>query len=566
MEKENLDDLENNGDTLNQKRKTRIIIGVAALFVIIVAIVIIIVVTRKDEDDEKDKTIPPSPSGESSYKPSSIYSVKLPEGIIYDGHAIFSKTGKILFAYKKENEDNLYFGVMNTDGSNLKELWHGVWKEYYKSNGIRLMPFDDNKRILTGDYILECSPNIDESESCQLFPVIYPSEVVNLAGVYMVWSEIIISPDEHIGWSTLSTVYENVNFIAKLQKNDANYTMTNVQIISTLGFIEFEDENKGIIKKTEMKGGEIKQFINGGEALTLAGAGKEGLAKSVFQDLITDTHYQITHSPGYEETTIISPDGKLGLVMTTRFSPKTSSEILGIMPRPYSAYTLSKMNRYAYVYGITFVRRDRAGNIGPAVINITESIKNTTYMGYDLHEDGYAFNSPMSWHPNSKEGMFTEIAQNGDEKGKKRIRIVKFDNYIPSEIIKNKNTPDNIPYAKSLDALKEPLKTEFNGYFQGKEGIIVFNRTESKTRAEYQNYSEDGKIYYNGFEQCENVSPTIGKFISKVTMSGEKEGKMDLMLTMNINGQVIYEQDGNKVTYGYVYYNGKNLTVEESYN
>jgi len=49
-------------------------------------------------------------------------------------------------------------------------------------------------------------------------------------------------------------------------------------------------------------------------------------------------------------------------------------------------------------------------------------------------------------------------------------------------------------------------------------------------------------------------------------MSGEKEGKMDLMLTMNINGQVIYEQDGNKVTYGYVNYNGKNLTVEESYN
>ena len=49
-------------------------------------------------------------------------------------------------------------------------------------------------------------------------------------------------------------------------------------------------------------------------------------------------------------------------------------------------------------------------------------------------------------------------------------------------------------------------------------------------------------------------------------MSGEKEGKMDLMLTMNMNGQVIYEQDGNKVTYGYVYYNGKNLTVEELYN
>lgn len=154
---------------------------------------------------------------------------------------------------------------MEEDGSNLKQLWGGEWKAYYKSNGVRLMPFDDNKKILTGDYVLECIPNIDECESSKLLPVIYPDEAVNLPGVYFVWSEIVVSPDEHIAWSTLSSIYENVNFLGKLQKNENNYTIINVQIISTLGLIEYEDEEKGIFKNTPARGGEVKQFINGGD-------------------------------------------------------------------------------------------------------------------------------------------------------------------------------------------------------------------------------------------------------------------------------------------------------------
>ena len=104
-----------------------------------------------------------------------------------------------------ENDTNTsYIGVMNEDGSNLKKIWGGEWKNYYgtKANGIRLMPFDDNKKILTGDYVLECSPNIYDCQQSQLLPVIYPPEVINLEGIYFIWSEIVVSPDEHIAWST----------------------------------------------------------------------------------------------------------------------------------------------------------------------------------------------------------------------------------------------------------------------------------------------------------------------------------------------------------------------------
>ena len=507
-----------------------------------------------------------SPSDKtSSYEPTSINSVKLPDGIKYVGHAIYSKTGKIIFAYKKENDDgNTYFGVMDDDGTNLKQLWGGEWKEYYKSNGIRLMPFDDNKKILTGDYVLECSPNIDQCDSSKLLPVIYPSEAVNLPGVYFVWSEIIVSPDEHIAWSTLSSVYDDVNFSGKLVRNEDNYTISNVQIISTIGFVERDENDIELLKDVPIRGGEVKQFTNGGEAITLAGAGNAALAKSVFQSLIGEENYPLTHFPGYEETTIISPDGKLGLTMTTRFSPKTSSEILGYMPRPLAIYSVSKINTFAYMYGVIKVRQSREGNIGPAAINIAESMSNPSYMGYDLHEDGWIFNSPLSWHPSCKKGMFSE---NNKKTGEKRIRIVRFDNYIPSKILENKKTPDKISYAKPLDELKKELPKEVNGYFKGKEGKMIFNRTEMTRRSEYQNYSDDGKTFYNGFELFEYVgSQMVGRLTSNLTMTGEKEGRMDLTITMTYGGDIIYEQDGKTISYGYVEYNGKKLTIDNSYN
>ena len=89
-----------------------------------------------------------------------------------------------------------------------------------------------------------------------------------------------------------------------------------------------------------------------GEDVTLAEAGNFSLAKSVFQNLVGEENYSLTHYPGYKEATIISPDWNLGLVMTTRFSPKTSSYILGYMPRPFAVYIALKISRFAYFYGV----------------------------------------------------------------------------------------------------------------------------------------------------------------------------------------------------------------------
>ena len=148
---------------------------------------------------------------------------------------------------------------------------------------------------MTGDYVLECSPNFDDCQKSELLPVIYSPEVLNLEGIYSIWSEIVVSLDEHIAWSTLSFIQDNVNFIGKLERKETNYIITNAQIISTLGFIEYEDKEKRILKHNTIRGGEIKHFINGGETLTLAGSEDMTLVKSVLQNLVGFENYP--HSP-----------------------------------------------------------------------------------------------------------------------------------------------------------------------------------------------------------------------------------------------------------------------------
>ena len=125
-----------------KKRRTKFIILVVSCLIIIVAIIIIVVaIINKDKEDKDDKDSKDNtPSDESSYKFTSIETVNLPEGIIYDSHATYSKTGHIILTYKNESiekENITYIGVMDEDGSNLKELWQVNGK-----NTIDLMELD----------------------------------------------------------------------------------------------------------------------------------------------------------------------------------------------------------------------------------------------------------------------------------------------------------------------------------------------------------------------------------------------------------------------------------------
>ena len=87
---------------------------------------------------------------------------------------------------------------------------------------------------------------------------------------------------------------------------------------------------------------------------------------------------------------------------------------------------------------------------------------------------------------------------------------------------------------------------------------MIFNSTNSFSQSEYVNYSDDGKTFYNGFEKFEAIDQTTGKLISNVVMSGEKQGEMNLTITMNVQGNIVEKQ-------GYVNYNGKNININDCY-
>ena len=164
--------------------------------------------------------------------------------------------------------------------------------------------------------------------------------------------------------------------------------------------------------------------------------------------------------------------------------------------------------------------------------------------------------------------MFSEFKKNVD-KVTKRIRIVHLDNYEPGEMLINKKTPDNISYAKTLDDMKNIPPTSFNGTFKGKNsGIMTFNKNSSWCKSEYIDYSDDGKTFYNGYEEFEYLDERqrAGKLTSNLTMKGEKVGTMNLTITMNNDGNIVFENEQQqKISYGYVEYNGKILTIEDSY-
>ena len=115
------------------------------------------------------------------------------------------------------------------------------------------------------------------------------------------------------------------------------------------------------------------------------------------------------------------------------------------------------MSPNAYMYGITGVRLNRKGNIGPALILISESMKDNDYErkyhGYDLHDvnNEHTFVSPMSWHPSSSRAIWTKNVKNNLSHTRTgRVVLSKLE-FKPEKQIKcEKDTPDNIIYALKL--------------------------------------------------------------------------------------------------------------------
>lgn len=510
-----------------------------------------------------------------------VTDIPLPEGIDSNINGTYTFSGRVLVAVRKPEKDEDWYRVftMEDDGTAVCELFDGVIRKKKGANGIRWMCFADNKRILLGDYVLECTPDLDACTSSELVEVALPEEIARIPGVFMRWSEPIIAPDnEHICFSTL-TGSGAFNFLGRLVRRESEYTVEDACLISSVNDIEPDPENVCFARRKIQRGGEVKQFIRGGRGITLAGGGR-CISESTLQMLDSEEFVQITDTLGYEETAIFSPDEKCAVCMSPRFSPKTDCGVLGVVPLYNDIVTRSKYLNVLYQYAIAGVRFQREGNIGPALIDVERSMKEGRgYEGVNLsdREGKWVYYSPMSWHPDSTRAMWNESTKVAEGNVKSRLRRCRMLDKAPTVPVPAGRTPDKeeIPYALPLsDALKTempklPIK------IKGAGGGVVTNSCIDTDTFEtlYENYSEDGRTFYNGWLRVKSPAnmfmPGETVIRSDINVTGEHQGQMKLRIALKaderfqIHPDRSLDEDGKPRCTGFAEYDGVRRDVEE---
>lgn len=490
--------------------------------------------------------------------------------------ATYTPSGKVLVSYAEDgaaDPRDVKLAVIDDDGENMRPFFAQRLPERPKDNGLRFMVFADNRRIFTGDYIIECAQSLETCAEPALYPVEYPPEVAGGEHVAHRWSEIIVAPDNrHIAWTTLLANYSALVFVGELQKEGASYKIVRPTIVSTLDPFAKDPRHPDGVLPQPVRGGEVKQFVHGGTAISLVGAVRRDLPDSVVQLLATGEKEAVTDTPGYTETTIFSPDERLGMTMTSRFSKHTDLAVLGLMPRPYPDSLNMGLSMLAYTYSVTGVRAARSGNVGPALIDIAASKTQDGYLGVNLNtQDEWVFSSPMSWSPSGKKAMWLERQRGG---GAKRMQRVHLPDYRPAAPVAAQPTPVAIPYGSSdLSVVQKYAQASGDidvKVYGKKSGHISYRRTpDGVIEKTYVDFSDDGRSVYSGTERTQADPRGRSTYTAKLKLTGPKPGEMDLKITFGPLGgelpaQIIFEPDssGAPQTRGYVEYDGQRLGVD----
>lgn len=488
----------------------------------------------------------------------------------------YTSTGTVLVTYREEGDSPSFFrlATVNDDGSDFHPFFARDIPTQPGANGIRFMIFADGKRILLGDWIIECKPDMDHCEKAECVPLLYPPISDQSNPNAMRWSEIIVSPScTHMAWTALNGFDGATNRIGRLVRKEDHYELADVKIISTLDFLVPDEAHPGTIRRGVVRGGELKQFIRGGLAVSEAGIAEGSrIADSVIQDLDGEGVRRITRTACYDETTIFSPDERLGMVMTTRFSPKTNCAVLAWLPRPFMSVSLRGTTLPVYMLSVAAGRSTPGVNIGPALIDIRRSMQEELYMGADLSdpEGKWVYHSPMSWHPSSKKALWVERTyENVLDADKSRLRIVELPDYQPGAPVAAVDVPTDIPYA--IDPMEEKPKQPLRGPVHAVGmygGTFEMTQDGQNTQSIYDHYSEDGLTTYNGTETFTRDAGGC-TYEAHVNATGKEAGEMNLRLrflqpNMWSMAKVDFSiaEDGKPASYGTVTWQGKTLNVD----
>ncbi len=218
--------------------------------------------------------------------------------------------------------------------------------------------------------------------------------------------------------------------------------------------------------------------------------------------------------------------------MTSRFSNTSNLAVAGLVPRPYGD-PLHNIMAQMYMYSVTGVRRTREGNIGPALIDVARSVEEPDYTGLDLSnpDQNWVYHFPMSWKNDSKRVMWVERQRDGNGI---RVQIASLLDYQPGPAVEMTETPQPGDYGDTSIAAQD-----LTGRIPGKvSGYMEITKERgwfgvSTVMVSYENYSDDGKCYYNGTERSSGAVTAATSYSSDLRVTdadGNELGRMDVSL------------------------------------
>ena len=496
-----------------------------------------------------------------------ISTVNFDPEIIYSG-SHYNYQGYLLLVYQKKSSNNYFVGIADDKGKLIKEVYEIKEGEVDKTYIHRASSFSDGKRVLIGGKILQCTNELKDCDDAKLYDVQFPEQLNNLPNLWFLFTEPIINyGGKYIFWSTFDKSLNILNFVGELKFTGEKYIIENTKGLTNY-FYDLYDKEKGTYTLPKiLRFGPIKQVLEGGKALSIGGFLNYGLRKGIYQSLSEDKIRQLTYFEGYDETTAISPDSKLACVMTTRFSDKTSFEIVGLMPTPYSILASYLISIDILNFSIFNLRTNSKikGNIGPALVELSKVESDKTYKGENLKTSGlWNFNGFISWSPDGTKIMFDEVARNST----RRCQIVRLKNYKPSEIKFEDNFNPNIPYARTIEeTINLHLDYPININVPGKSGNLQISHEEKKVELTYDNFSEDNEIFYNGkyiYEKVNENGVTNSVYTVNIKSEGKKKGNCEFRLWFDDKSMLSFEQytDGKNKSYGSCNYEGKVINVD----
>ena len=565
MSEQNLINGEKEGNLLQEetkktctKKKLIITIIIISVIVIIGLIVTLVLVLRKKRNNEI----------ELEYE---ISSVQFDPDIIYIG-SHYNYQGDLLVIYQRnssQSSKNYFVGIFDDKGKLLKEIYEIKDGEVDTTYINRASSFSDGKRVLIGGKIIQCTKELKECDDAKLYDVVFPEDLKHLPDLWFLFTEPIINyGGKYIFWSTFDKKLNILNFVGELNFNGEKYIIENAKGLTNYFYDLYDKETGNYTLPKILRFGPIKQVIEGGKSLSIGGFLNYGLRKGIQQFLSEDKMKQLTYFEGYDETTAISPDSKLACVMTTRFSEKTSFEIVGLIPTPYSILASYLVSVDILNFSIFNLRKNPKikGNIGPALVELSKVEADKNYKGKNLQtSDSWNFNGFISWSPDGTKIMFDEIAKGSTER---RCQIVRLKNYKPSEIKFADNFNPNVPYARTInETINLHLDYPIDINVQGKTGNLYIHHDEKKCELTYENFSEDNEIFYNGTYSYEKI--TIGDaknsiFQVNIKSEGKKNGNCDYRLWFDDKNMLVFDQnsDGKAKSYGNCKYEGKEINVD----